>query len=109
MPRAPRRSWSTRPAELEAGRVTALTRDAAEPDVARGRVLGLALPRRRPVTVAVVRRAEVGAALGHAPRDEVDRVARIVASGRIRDPRVARRTARVVDGAGVPRGEVVRG
>ena len=63
--------WSDRPAAP--GEPASLRRGdpvhAAEADVARGGVDGLALARGRAVAQAVARRAQVRAALDHAPRD----------------------------------------
>jgi len=72
------------------------------------RVDRLALPGRRPVAQAVVRRAQVRAALDHAARDVRPGLARHQAGGRVGDPRVARHTASVPRSLSVPLGgEVV--
>src|SRR3954447_17027177 len=55
--------------------------DAPEADVGGRRVDGLGMPRRRPIATAVVRRAQMRAALQYPARDPDLRLARVVAQG----------------------------
>src|SRR4029079_3637717 len=81
--------------------------DAAEPDVPGRRVDGLALAGRRAIAMAVVGRTEMRPALGDGAWDQIDRVRRIVARRRVQHAWIARGTAGVVDGIGVPNTKVV--
>ena len=77
--------------------------DAPEPDVAGRCVHRLALPGGRAVAVAVVGRAQVRAALGHASRDRLARLADLVAAVGGEHPWVPGRAARVLGLVRVPR------
>src|SRR5262245_11197854 len=57
--------------------IASFSHDAAEPQVARRRVDRLRHPRRRPVTPAIIRRAEVRAAFHHFPWNFYVRLGRI--------------------------------
>src|SRR5215469_4760284 len=80
--------------------------DATEAHMAGGAVDCLALTSRGPVTQAVVRGAQVGAALGDPARDVRAGLARCRARFHRGDPRVARRAAGMLDVPGRP-GRVV--
>src|SRR3712207_5274434 len=82
---------------------------APEPYVRGGGVHRLALPCRRPVTKAVVRRAQVRSTLDHLARDLHPRLARRVAPLRRIGPRVPGDAARFRRLVRMPRREVVRG
>src|SRR5262245_18623527 len=69
--------------------------DAAEADVAGGRINGLGKPCSRAIAAAVVRRAQVRATLEDLPRDRDGGLAGIVAVFRTRTSRVARNAARL--------------
>src|SRR6516165_1686779 len=81
--------------------------NAAEAQMAGGGVDGLALTRRGPVTQAVVRGAQVGAALGDPARDVRAGLAGYQARLRGGDARIARRAAGVLDVPGWHGGVVV--
>src|SRR6187402_2545270 len=66
--------------------------NAAETEMAGRRVDRLRHPRRGPIAPAIVRRTEIGSALGHAPRNRKVGHARVEAF-------LERAAARIVDGA----------
>src|SRR5262245_59635118 len=68
-------------------------RRAAKPDMGGGTVHRLRMPRRGPVTPAVILRAQMRAALEHLAPEAMRAIARIAAAGLIAAPRIARRTA----------------
>ena len=76
--------------------------DAAETEVADRGIHGLRHARRRPVAPAVVRRAQVRAALHHLSRDANVRQARVVALLRLPAPGVLQGAAGVLDLARAP-------
>jgi len=88
---------------------SAAPHDAAEPDVRGGGVDSFALARGRAVAEAVVRGAQVGAALEHAARDVRPGLAGNQAGPGRGDPRVPGRAASGLDVPGGLGGEVAAG
>src|SRR5262245_64221738 len=96
---APRANWATVSSISRPGNRG--PRDAAEADVTRGGVHGFGEARRRPISPAIVRRAQMRAALEHLARDGDLRRARIATVFGAAAARVARNAARLHDVGGM--------
>src|SRR5262245_8353969 len=88
---------------------TGLPYDATKADVACRRIDRLRMPGRRPVAAAVVRRAQVRAALEHLPWNPDLRLARVVALLLARPARISRRATGLALGGGMRLGVPVLG